>query len=122
MTTPSRLLLGLCVVAVAAALPTVARAQQPAPATAATPATAAPGTPIAAKQRRTVEIRAQAPAPEVITVRPREVPAYSRRLLAPALLTFADTASAMRASVVVPATASAEARAAAATDTRTRTP
>jgi hypothetical protein len=69
-----------------------------------------------------VEIRAQAPAPEVITVRPREVPQYTRRLLVPALITLADTTGAARASVVVPAPASAEARAAAAPDRRTRTP
>lgn len=121
MTTTSRLNALTLVLALVAA-PRLARAQQPAPPSA-QPATApAPGSPIAAKQRRTVEIRAQAPAPEVITVRPREVPQYTRRLLAPALLTYADTASAARASIVVPATASPEARAAAASDRRTRTP
>jgi len=108
---PSRLVLTL---AVLAAVPSLVRAQQPA-----TPPASAPTAPKPA--RRTVEIRAQAPAPEVITVRPREVPQYSRRLLVPSLLTYADTAGVPRPSVVVPAPASAEARAAA-TDRRTRTP
>jgi hypothetical protein len=119
----------LLAVALGATVPAVGRAQQPAPAPAApTPAppaaapAAVPGGPISPNARRTVEIRAQAPAPEVITVRPREVPQYTRRLIAPALLTPADTTGASRAGVVVPAPASAEARAAAASDRRTRTP
>ena len=116
---PLRLVAALSLVAGASA---VARAQEPAPppaAQATTPATA----PTAPKVRRTVEIRAQAPAPEVITVRPREVPPYTRRLLVPALLTPpAETLGAVRARVVVPAPASDAARAAAAPDRRTRTP
>jgi hypothetical protein len=108
----SRLLLAL---ALTAAVPAVARAQQPPPA-------AAPGAPISPKARHTVEIRSQAPAPEVITVRPREVPQYTKRLLAPTLLTLPDSTGAPRTSVVVPAPASAEARAAATSDRRTRTP
>lgn len=107
-----------------------ARAQQPAvpppvpPTTApsARGATNPAASPAAPRVRRTVEIRAQAPAPEVITVRPRDVPQYTRRLLVPALITPADTTSAVRVAVVVPAPASAEARAAAASDRRTRTP
>jgi hypothetical protein len=37
-------------------------------------------------QRRpeTIEIRGQVPTPQVVTVRPREAPAYSRRVLVPA--------------------------------------
>jgi hypothetical protein len=35
--------------------------------------------------RRTLDIRATAPAPEVVTIRPREIPVFSRSLLAPAL-------------------------------------
>ena len=35
--------------------------------------------------RRALDIRAQAPAPEVVTIRPREVPEFSRTLLAPAI-------------------------------------
>jgi len=107
----TQIVLALAVVAVA---PAVARAQKAAP-----PPAAAPATP---KVRRTVEIRAQAPAPEVITVRPREVPQYTRRLLVPALLAFPDSMGALRASVVVPAPASAEARSAATPDRRIRTP
>ena len=104
----------LMALAVVAAAPAVARAQQSAPPPA--------GVPAAPRTRRTVEIRAQAPAPEVITVRPREVPPYSRRLLVPALLAYPDSTGALRASVVVPAPASAEALAAASPDRRIRTP
>lgn len=35
--------------------------------------------------RRTLDIRAQAPAPEVVTIRPREIPQFSRALLIPLL-------------------------------------
>lgn len=122
-TLPLRYVLTL---ALAAGAPVIARAQQPTPPPPvppiATPAAQGATAPAAPRVRRTVEIRAQAPAPEVITVRPRDVPQYTRRLLVPALLTPADTTSAVRAAVVVPAPASAEARAAAASDGRTRTP
>ncbi|HEY3285745.1 MAG TPA: hypothetical protein VGJ96_01335 [Gemmatimonadaceae bacterium] len=114
--TPIQLAAALCVLVGA---PAVLRAQVPTPPTVTPPAPAASTAP---KVRRTVEIRAQAPAPEVITVRPREVPQYTRRLLVPALLTPAETTGAVRASVVVPAPASDAARAAAAPDRRTRTP
>lgn len=33
--------------------------------------------------RSTIEIRGQVPTPQVVTVRPRETPAYSRRVLVP---------------------------------------
>src|SRR4029453_6378595 len=33
-----------------------------------------------------IEIRGQVPTPQVVTVRPREAPAYSRRVLVPAFL------------------------------------
>jgi hypothetical protein len=112
----------VAVLALMAGAPSVVRAQQPGVPPTAQPTTPAPGAPTAPRVRRTVEIRAQAPAPEVITVRPREVPQYTRRLLVPALINPADTARADRAAVVVPAPASAAARAAAASDRRTRTP
>jgi hypothetical protein len=103
-----------CALAFVAGAPLALRAQGTVPPA---PASSAP------RPRRTVEIRAQAPAPEVITVRPREVPQYTRRLLAPALLSIPDTTSAARgASVVAPAPASAEARALSTPDTRKRTP
>jgi hypothetical protein len=35
--------------------------------------------------RRALDIRAQAPAPEVVTIRPREIPLFSRALIAPAI-------------------------------------
>ena len=38
-----------------------------------------------APRKRALEIRGQAPAPEVVTVRPREVPRFTRRLIAPAM-------------------------------------
>jgi hypothetical protein len=40
-----------------------------------------------APKRRAIDIRGQAPAPEVVTVRPREIPQYSRRIVSPALIT-----------------------------------
>jgi len=49
----------------------VANAQQP---------TRKPRTPA---PRSTIEIRGQVPTPQVVTVRPRESPAYSRRVLVP---------------------------------------
>lgn len=122
MTRQSRIVLCTVSLATIACVPAAARAQG------ATPPTPAPGARVAPRVRRSVEIRAQAPAPEVITVRPREVPHYTRRLLVPALLVPPDTtgargtAAAIGASVVVPAPASAEARAAATPDRRTRTP
>jgi hypothetical protein len=36
------------------------------------------------KKGQAIEIRGQVPTPQVVTVRPREVPAYDRQLLAPA--------------------------------------
>jgi hypothetical protein len=57
-------------VAIALAVaPAVAAAQQP---------TRRP-----ARRQQTIEIRGQVPTPQVVTVRPREVPSYSRRILSP---------------------------------------
>ena len=36
------------------------------------------------RRQETIEIRGQVPTPQVVTVRPREAPAYSRRVLVPA--------------------------------------
>lgn len=36
------------------------------------------------RRQETIEIRGQVPTPQVVTVRPREAPAYSRRILVPA--------------------------------------
>ncbi|MDQ3722433.1 MAG: hypothetical protein M3376_05060, partial [Actinomycetota bacterium] len=44
-------------------------------------ASLAPGT--AGAQRQTIEIRGQVPTPQVVTVRPREVPTVSRQVLVP---------------------------------------
>jgi hypothetical protein len=54
-----------------------ASAQQP------TPSRPAPRTQQPRRQE-TIEIRGQVPTPQVVTVRPREAPAYSRRVLVPA--------------------------------------
>jgi hypothetical protein len=35
------------------------------------------------RQQQTIEIRGQVPTPQVVTVRPRDVPAYSRQVLVP---------------------------------------
>lgn len=67
------------------ALPFTARAQG-APPKPAPPATGAqqPQQPTPAK-RKALEIRGQAPAPEVVTVRPREIPQFQRKILTPIL-------------------------------------
>lgn len=54
-----------------------ASAQQPQP-TRPAPRTQTP------RRQETIEIRGQVPTPQVVTVRPREAPAYSRRVLVPA--------------------------------------
>ena len=36
------------------------------------------------RRQQTIEIRGQVPTPQVVTVRPRETPMYSRRVLVPA--------------------------------------
>ena len=38
------------------------------------------------RRQETIEIRGQVPTPQVVTVRPREAPAYSRRVLVPTFL------------------------------------
>jgi len=35
------------------------------------------------RRQQTIEIRGQVPTPQVVTVRPREVPAYSRQVISP---------------------------------------
>ena len=35
------------------------------------------------RRAQTIEIRGQVPTPQVVTVRPREVPAYSRQVISP---------------------------------------
>lgn len=39
-----------------------------------------------APKRRAIDIRGQAPAPEVVTVRPREIPQYTKRIVSPSIL------------------------------------
>ena len=53
--------------ATVAVVPAIAQAQQRPP----------------ARRQAPIEIRGQVPTPQVVTVRPREVPAYSRRVLVP---------------------------------------
>ena len=62
-----------CAVAIAAS-PLLAQQTPPRPA----PRTQTP------RRQETIEIRGQVPTPQVVTVRPRESPAYSRRVLVPA--------------------------------------
>lgn len=62
------------------AAPGALRAQQPKPQRPA-PSAQTP------RRQETIEIRGQVPTPQVVTVRPRETPAYSRRVLVP---TFFD--------------------------------
>ena len=38
------------------------------------------------RRQETIEIRGQVPTPQVVTIRPRETPAYSRRVLVPNFL------------------------------------
>ena len=59
----------IALVAVAIALPVAAQAQD----------TKAP----VRRRQQPIEIRGQVPTPQVVTVRPREVPAYSRQVLYP---------------------------------------
>lgn len=68
-------LLGLLILG--AAMPLVVEGQGAPPG--APPAAPPPQRPV----RRTLDIRAQAPAPEVVTIRPREIPQFSRTLLIP---------------------------------------
>jgi hypothetical protein len=56
-------------VAGAVLIPVAAQAQQP--------------TPPVKRRQAPIEIRGQVPTPQVVTVRPREVPAYSRQVLVP---------------------------------------
>ena len=63
--------------ALALAVPSSIRAQQP---TQPPPKTTTP------RRQATIEIRGQVPTPQVVTVRPREAPQYSRRVLVPAFL------------------------------------
>jgi hypothetical protein len=60
----------VAMVAVAIAVPVSAHAQQP---------TEAP----VRRRQAPIEIRGQVPTPQVVTVRPREVPSYSRQVLVP---------------------------------------
>lgn len=58
--------LALATLVVGALVPAVAAAQRP-----------------TARRQQTIEIRGQVPTPQVVTVRPREVPMYSRQVLVP---------------------------------------
>jgi hypothetical protein len=91
---PARLLMGVAALALCAAGVQAQQAvQQPVP----------PPTQPAAPRKKALEIRGQAPAPEVVTVRPREVPQFTRRLISPALYDVrpAPAASRARATVVL---------------------
>ena len=55
------------------------------------------------RRQETIEIRGQVPTPQVVTVRPRETPAYSRRVLVPAFLDHDFWPSILPALQLVPA-------------------
>ena len=61
------------ILAAAIAAPASADAQQP----------TQPTQPPVRRRQAPIEIRGQVPTPQVVTVRPREVPAYSRQVLVP---------------------------------------
>jgi hypothetical protein len=54
------------------------------------------------RRQAAIEIRGQVPTPQVVTVRPREVPAYDRRLLMPAFYTGTGTAASSDGVQLVP--------------------
>ena len=65
-----RAILAALTMAVAISVPASAHAQQPTQ-------------PTVKRRQAPIEIRGQVPTPQVVTVRPREVPAYSRQVLVP---------------------------------------
>jgi hypothetical protein len=105
---------GLCVLAIVAACASTRPliAQGTPPQQKPTPAKPAQARPAQAKsdsaqppKRRSLEIHGQAPAPEVVTVRPREAPRYTHRIITPLL---ADSGAVRRpgtAVVILPAPA-----------------
>lgn len=54
------------------------------------------------KKGQAIEIRGQVPTPQVVTVRPREVPAYDRQLLAPAFYNGTGSTASTGAVQLVP--------------------
>jgi hypothetical protein len=54
------------------------------------------------KKGRAIEIRGQVPTPQVVTVRPREVPTYDRQLLSPAFYTGTGSTASAEAVQLVP--------------------
>ena len=72
-------------------------AQQSTPPQGTPPVTPAP------TKRRALEIRGQAPAPEVVTVRPREVPKYTHRIIAPSLYDAPPASRTSTTVVILPA-------------------
>ncbi|HXY32298.1 MAG TPA: hypothetical protein VEI06_16440 [Gemmatimonadaceae bacterium] len=69
--TPLRVLLGSAVLLLAPMVVAAQQQQQPAP--------AKPKPPV--RRGQTIEIRGQVPTPQVVTVRPREIPVYGRDVL-----------------------------------------
>ena len=72
----ARAMVGIVIAVVCSVHVRTLRAQQPTPAP--SQRTQPP------RRGETIEIRGQVPTPQVVTVRPREAPAYSRRVLVPA--------------------------------------
>lgn len=93
---------GLALAFALAIAPVTLRAQG-APPKPAPPATGAqqPQQPTPAR-RKALEIRGQAPAPEVVTVRPREIPQFQRKILTPILYDAPPAAPAAAYYIVLP--------------------
>ena len=89
-------LMSAAVLAMSAAVNTVAAQQSTTP-------TGTPPAPPTPAKRRALEIRGQAPAPEVVTVRPREVPNYTHRIIAPTLYDAPPASRASTTVVILPA-------------------
>jgi hypothetical protein len=77
----ARIIRGVASLLATISLGRAASAQEP------TPQRPAPPTAQTPRRQETIEIRGQVPTPQVVTVRPRETPAYSRKVLVP---TFFD--------------------------------
>jgi hypothetical protein len=53
-------------------------------------------------RRKALEIRGQAPAPEVVTVRPREIPQFQRKIITPILYEAPPPAPSVAYYIVLP--------------------
>lgn len=89
----------ICAASLALA-PAFLRAQAAPPKPAAPPAQQPP--PPQAPKRKALEIRGQAPAPEVVTVRPRVIPQFQRKIITPILYDAPPLAQSAAYYIVLP--------------------